>query len=232
MPSFDIVSKINMQEVENGVNQAKKEIETRFDFRGSNAEIIWDKKTIVYNDVFKHVVCEILMLTQKEIYALHEAKFKLVDRSLCLSYSDFNALETRYINSTYLHQINDVLKQANLHDQIGLVLHGGSSIDPADLVNISKHKLVSKINFGSQIFDNFLQHLASNIINKIGINFFHEEYDYSANYKVIRQLIEYDWQENTPLNAETINKLYGNHIDYLVRRIFHPLQHEEQLVCV
>lgn len=48
MASFDLVSKINLQEVENGVNQAKKEIETRFDFRGSNAEITWDKKIIVF----------------------------------------------------------------------------------------------------------------------------------------------------------------------------------------
>jgi len=47
MPSFDIVSKINLQEVENGVNQAKKEIENRFDFRGSLSEITWDKKIIV-----------------------------------------------------------------------------------------------------------------------------------------------------------------------------------------
>ncbi len=47
MPSFDIVSKIDMQEVENGLNQARKEIENRFDFRGSNSEIIWDKKAIV-----------------------------------------------------------------------------------------------------------------------------------------------------------------------------------------
>jgi len=48
MPSFDIVSKINLQELENGVNQAKKEIENRFDFRGSKSEIIWDKKIIVF----------------------------------------------------------------------------------------------------------------------------------------------------------------------------------------
>ncbi len=48
MPSFDIVSKIDMQEVENGVNQAKKEIETRYDFRGSNSEISWDKKEISF----------------------------------------------------------------------------------------------------------------------------------------------------------------------------------------
>jgi uncharacterized protein YajQ (UPF0234 family) len=48
MPSFDIVSKLNLQEVENGVNQAKKEIENRFDFRGSKAEITWDKKEITF----------------------------------------------------------------------------------------------------------------------------------------------------------------------------------------
>ncbi len=48
MPSFDIVSKINLQEVENGINQAKKEIENRFDFRGSQSEINWDKKSIIF----------------------------------------------------------------------------------------------------------------------------------------------------------------------------------------
>lgn len=48
MPSFDIVSKLNLQEVENGVNQAKKEIENRFDFRGSKSEISWDKKAISF----------------------------------------------------------------------------------------------------------------------------------------------------------------------------------------
>jgi uncharacterized protein YajQ (UPF0234 family) len=47
MPSFDVVSKINLQEVENGLNQAKKEVDNRFDFRGSNSEILWDKKVIV-----------------------------------------------------------------------------------------------------------------------------------------------------------------------------------------
>lgn len=48
MPSFDVVSKLDLQEVENGVNQAKKEIENRYDFRGSQSEIAWDKKEISY----------------------------------------------------------------------------------------------------------------------------------------------------------------------------------------
>ncbi|MFH1074994.1 MAG: YajQ family cyclic di-GMP-binding protein [Candidatus Firestonebacteria bacterium] len=55
--SFDVVSKLNLQEVDNGVNQAVKEIQTRFDFRGSKTEIILSKEkkeiTIVSDDEFR-----------------------------------------------------------------------------------------------------------------------------------------------------------------------------------
>jgi uncharacterized protein YajQ (UPF0234 family) len=40
--SFDIVSKIDAQEVRNAVDQAKREIATRFDFKGSKCEIDFD----------------------------------------------------------------------------------------------------------------------------------------------------------------------------------------------
>jgi uncharacterized protein YajQ (UPF0234 family) len=39
MPSFDIVSEIDRQEVDNAINQARKELVTRFDFKGSTAVI-------------------------------------------------------------------------------------------------------------------------------------------------------------------------------------------------
>ena len=39
MPSFDIVSQVNAQEVKNAVEQASKEIQNRFDFKGSDARI-------------------------------------------------------------------------------------------------------------------------------------------------------------------------------------------------
>ncbi len=39
MPSFDIVSEIDRQEVDNALNQARKELLTRFDFKGSHAAI-------------------------------------------------------------------------------------------------------------------------------------------------------------------------------------------------
>lgn len=40
-PSFDVVSKVDRQEVDNALNQAGKELSTRFDFRGTNARITW-----------------------------------------------------------------------------------------------------------------------------------------------------------------------------------------------
>ena len=44
MPSFDVVSEINHHEVENAVDQAKRELESRFDFRGVDAKVLLDKK--------------------------------------------------------------------------------------------------------------------------------------------------------------------------------------------
>jgi len=46
MPSFDIVSEIDKQELDNAINQARKELATRFDFRGTTAEILAEKDKI------------------------------------------------------------------------------------------------------------------------------------------------------------------------------------------
>src|SRR6185503_8148950 len=46
MPSFDIVSQVNSMEIENAVNQAKKELANRFDFKDTKAEITLEKNEI------------------------------------------------------------------------------------------------------------------------------------------------------------------------------------------
>ncbi|GDX49101.1 MAG: YajQ family cyclic di-GMP-binding protein [Bacteroidetes bacterium] len=46
MPSFDIVSKIEHQNLDNAINVARKEIQNRYDFHGSKTEIELDKKTL------------------------------------------------------------------------------------------------------------------------------------------------------------------------------------------
>lgn len=55
MPSFDIVSKVDMQEVDNAVNQTVKEIAQRYDFKGSKSEISQEKDSIkvLADDDFK-----------------------------------------------------------------------------------------------------------------------------------------------------------------------------------
>ena len=45
--SFDIACKLDMQEVSNAINQAKREIETRYDLKGSKNEIVQEKMDIV-----------------------------------------------------------------------------------------------------------------------------------------------------------------------------------------
>src|SRR5438445_5975008 len=47
MPSFDIVSEVDPQEIDNALNQARKELATRFDFKGSTAEVVYEKDKIV-----------------------------------------------------------------------------------------------------------------------------------------------------------------------------------------
>src|SRR4029079_910494 len=55
MPSFDVVSEVNQVEVRNAVDQANKELGTRFDFKGSDARVEYDGKalTLFADDDFK-----------------------------------------------------------------------------------------------------------------------------------------------------------------------------------
>jgi len=55
MPSFDIVSEVNKVELKNAIEQANKEISTRFDFKGSDARVEQKELelTLVADDDFK-----------------------------------------------------------------------------------------------------------------------------------------------------------------------------------
>jgi len=53
--TFDIVSRVDLQEVRNAVDQSIRELRTRFDFKGSKSDIIYDGEeiTLVGDDEFK-----------------------------------------------------------------------------------------------------------------------------------------------------------------------------------
>ena len=80
MPSFDIVSEVNSMEIENAVNQAKKELANRFDFKGSNAEIQLEKNEIKLSaaDAFKIKALEEIVIGK---LAKRNVSMKSVDRA-------------------------------------------------------------------------------------------------------------------------------------------------------
>jgi len=82
--SFDVVSKLDLQEVENAVNQANKEIQTRFDFKGSVSHIDWDKKEILtlFSDD-----------EQKLKSVIDILQSKLVKRGISLQAMDYQKIE-------------------------------------------------------------------------------------------------------------------------------------------
>src|SRR5690349_21746351 len=55
--SFDVTSTVDLQEVDNALNQARKEVAQRYDFKGARAEIEFDRAaktiTLVADDRFK-----------------------------------------------------------------------------------------------------------------------------------------------------------------------------------
>ena len=77
--SFDVVSKVDRQEVDNALNQAAKELSQRFDFRGTNATIAWagDEAVTLSADTEERVTA-----------ALEVFKEKLVKRNISLKSLD------------------------------------------------------------------------------------------------------------------------------------------------
>lgn len=68
MPSFDIVSEVDIQEADNAVNQARKEVEGRYDFKGSQCEIKWDKKEIIIQAEDDYKIDTIVSIVQTKMH--------------------------------------------------------------------------------------------------------------------------------------------------------------------
>ena len=88
--SFDIVSKVDRQEADNALNQAAKELSTRFDFRGTDTTIAWKGDEIV----------EIVSSTEERAKAAVDVfKEKLIRRDI--SMKAFDAGEPQASGKTY-----------------------------------------------------------------------------------------------------------------------------------
>jgi cyclic-di-GMP-binding protein len=73
-PSFDVVAKVDRQEVDNAVNQASKELTQRFDFKNTGTSLAWSGEQVVI----------VSKTDQRALAALDVFKEKLVKRSVSL----------------------------------------------------------------------------------------------------------------------------------------------------
>ena len=90
--SFDTVSEVNMQELDNAVTQAKKELDQRFDFKGSQSSIELDKteKTITLKTENEYRLKTLVDLLQT----------KCVKRGVSLKALQFGKLETGMVGGS------------------------------------------------------------------------------------------------------------------------------------
>jgi cyclic-di-GMP-binding protein len=96
-PSFDIVSKVDHQELDNALNQASKELTTRFDFRGTGAQI---------NHSGENLVLVQAETEDRARAALEVFKEKAVKRNISLKSLD--AGEPRQSGKTYRIEVKVV----------------------------------------------------------------------------------------------------------------------------
>ena len=66
--SFDIACKLDMQEVSNAINQAKREIETRYDLKGSKNEIAQEKMVITITSADDMKLKAVLDILQSKLH--------------------------------------------------------------------------------------------------------------------------------------------------------------------
>ncbi len=92
--SFDIVSEADLQEMDNAVNQAKKELAQRYDFKNSKSSIDYDRKekqiTLIADDDFKLRALKDILVT------------RAVKRSISVKFLKFNDAEHAF--EGYLRQ--------------------------------------------------------------------------------------------------------------------------------
>lgn len=83
MPSLDVVSRVEVQEIDNALNQTRKEVVQRYDLKDSKTEITWDQKEIVVTSADDFKVKAVVDVLQS----------KLVRRNVPLKNLEYGKIE-------------------------------------------------------------------------------------------------------------------------------------------
>jgi uncharacterized protein YajQ (UPF0234 family) len=137
MPSFDVVSEIDMQEVRNAVDQTSREVANRYDFKGTDS-------SVDLND--KDMVITMESASQDRMMALRQVlEEKMVKRKISLKSLDFGDVQdaaggrARMVVSLKAGISSDMAKKINTHIK-DLKLKGVQSQTQGDQVRVSGKK--------------------------------------------------------------------------------------------
>ena len=137
MPTFDVVSEIDMQEVRNAVDQASREVANRYDFKDTRSSVELNEKDLVI---------QMESASQDRIVALRQVlEEKLVKRKISLKAVDFGDVEdaaggrSRMTANLKAGVSSEMAKKINTHIK-DLKLKGIQSQTQGDQVRVSGKK--------------------------------------------------------------------------------------------
>lgn len=121
MPSFDVVSKTDNHEVTNAVDQANREIATRFDFKGSNARVELTKNTIT-----------LIASTDFQLKQIDEIfRSKLAKRQVDVRSLNYKDPEIKLNEARQLIEIKQGIDQDTAKKIVKLVKESNLKVQPA-----------------------------------------------------------------------------------------------------
>lgn len=137
MPSFDIVSKVDLQTLDNAINVAQKEISTRYDFKGSHIEVELNKKDMVINLEVENE----MQLTQVEDIIITKAMRQGLEAN------SFDRSKTHSASGKYIRKVVPVkngIDREMAKKIVKLIKDSGSKVQPAiqdDTIRVTAKKI-------------------------------------------------------------------------------------------
>ena len=137
MPSFDISSKVDLQTLDNAINTAKKEISTRYDFKGCHCEIDLDKK----NSVLKLEIESEMQLKQAEDIIVTKAMRQGLDAK-CFDLSKDHTASGKYVRKEI--KIRNGIDQTDAKKIVKMIKDSGAKVQAAimdDIIRVTGKKI-------------------------------------------------------------------------------------------
>jgi len=137
MPSFDITSKVDLQTLDNAVNIAKKEIDNRFDFKGTHVSIELNKKDM-------NIAIEVesdMKLKQLEDVLLTKAMRQGLEAN-CFDMSKEHTASGKYIRKTIA--VKNGIDRDNAKKIVKLIKDSGLKVQAAimdDIIRVTGKKI-------------------------------------------------------------------------------------------